>query len=277
MLLKRGANPNVIEGVSGWYPLHIAAGRGDYQVVQLLVGYGANIDSVERTAQTALYLASTYCHVPVIRLLLDAGAKPDLPDYETACALRAATRAISHAKGAVDVAELLLNHGADPNRRDTRFGGNTVLHKVVCHANCGRMVEVLLSYGADVMAKDYRGRTPLHYAMHDAGAVGLLIDHGADVHATDNAGLTPLHFAAQYSSLEIGNILMSHGASCTTKCHAGIAPFTTAICERAHELIQSMINNQGIDIITATSSLHPIHAATSHSKMSRASHLSSML
>ncbi len=63
------------------------------------------------------------------------------------------------------------------------------------------MREFSLKQGADVSAKDDKGRTPLHrVAMESVGIdqtrmMTLLIQSGADIHERDNNGETPLHTA----------------------------------------------------------------------------------
>ena len=60
-------------------------------------------------------------------------------------------------------------------------------------------VQTELDAGADIMARDDRGQTPLHYAaMWGTPANNqLLLAAGADVMARDKDGNTPLHFASE--------------------------------------------------------------------------------
>jgi ankyrin repeat protein len=59
------------------------------------------------------------------------------------------------------------------------------------------LARLLMEHGADVAAQDEVGETPLHQAS-SGGHVDLaqlLIDHGADAAAQGEYGLTPLHQA----------------------------------------------------------------------------------
>src|SRR3954451_9979392 len=82
----------------------------------------------------------------------------------------------------------------------TDADGSTLLH---CAAWKGHFsaVEVLLDYGADVMAQnsnEHYGGTPLHAAAHanHKPIAALLIERGADVNAVSCNGRTPLQETA---------------------------------------------------------------------------------
>ena len=82
LLLAAGADPNV-RGAEGDSPLRWCAERSDLNTVKLLLAHGAarTIDSVggER-GMTALGLACGSLNLPMVELLLDAAADPEVTD-----------------------------------------------------------------------------------------------------------------------------------------------------------------------------------------------------
>ena len=69
------------------------------------------------------------------------------------------------ATGAPDLVRTLYEQGADPNIADDN--GNTPLHFITCddtEDSSATVAEVLVGYGADVDARNNRGKTALHLA-----------------------------------------------------------------------------------------------------------------
>ena len=78
-LLSQGANPDAAAR-DGETPL-IAAARIGYALgVSQLAAYKAKIDGTNRMGETALIVAVQQRHVPIVRMLLEAGADPDKAD-----------------------------------------------------------------------------------------------------------------------------------------------------------------------------------------------------
>jgi hypothetical protein len=73
---------------------------------------------------------------------------------------------------------------------------------------------MLIEHGADVMAQNKDGGTPLHLASKcgQAEIVRMLIARGADVNAQNKDELTPFCLASQGGHREVTDVLLEHGA-----------------------------------------------------------------
>lgn len=60
----------------GQTPLHVAVNRKRYDILELLIGLGADVEAKDMSAQTALEVAMLKGDQEAIRILRDAGAKP---------------------------------------------------------------------------------------------------------------------------------------------------------------------------------------------------------
>jgi len=82
---------------------------GDASRVEVLIGQGADAGAANQYDVTALSFAADRGHVDVVRVLLEAGAEPDVTD--TFYGMNPITRAMSQEYP--DIVRLLLEHGAD--------------------------------------------------------------------------------------------------------------------------------------------------------------------
>ena len=99
----------------------------------------------------------------------------------------------------VEIAEVLIKYGADPNGLTDPFE-MTPLHIAAINGQA-RVADFLIKSGADPEAKaskkDRRGK-PIHMAArsgHDS-VIDVLLDHGADINSTLSSGRTALLVAA---------------------------------------------------------------------------------
>ena len=161
--------------------------------------------------ETPLHLAASYARVGVVRVLLDAGAKPDVADLHGRTPLHIASN-----KGQPDVVTVLIKGGADPNKADEN--GKTPLRYAIMAFKCSlsvvpprlvarsrqqsMLVKVLLEAGADVSKADNFGSTPLHRAaeLGNVDMVRILVDAGAEPSKSDEKGRTPMQLA--FTSLQ---------------------------------------------------------------------------
>ena len=131
------------------------------------------------TSRAALFAAIERGAASDVERLLDGGASSNAVDGDGIPALMAATLfADAH------VVDLLLKHGADPNR--TGPAGTTAL---MWAAPSLAKARLLVGRGANINARSDTERTPLLVAASYPGTVDvlrLLIDHGADLRAQDD-------------------------------------------------------------------------------------------
>ena len=78
-LISKGANVN-LPGKGGDTPLILAARVGFTEAVRWLLLKQARVDMTNRSGETALIAAVQQRQLPIVRLLLDAGADPDKAD-----------------------------------------------------------------------------------------------------------------------------------------------------------------------------------------------------
>ncbi|KAI8796893.1 ankyrin-3 [Biomphalaria glabrata] len=107
------------------------------------------------------------------------------------------------------LAEFLLENGAEVNH----IGNNKAIPLALALGNV-KLVNLLISYGADVNLKTKSGSCPLIKAvkLDDCQALEILIKEGADLNAVNSKGYTALMVAAQKEKLHVMNILLENGA-----------------------------------------------------------------
>ena len=116
--------------------------------------------------------------------------------------------------GHKDTVELLIANGADVHTAARNAMKVTSLHA----AAAGKWIEIakiLLDHGADPNARQMSGYVPLH-EIAGQGSVEfakLLLDHGADVNAKNDDGKTPLSIAIGMKRPEMESFLRGRGAS----------------------------------------------------------------
>ena len=145
-LLSKGADPNRQTNESGHSVLLGIAYLNNLKCVRLLLQAGADVHAVvPETGETALHSA-----------LAGAGENASAADRH-------------------EVVRLLIQHGADPNRRtipgrpslafwrDVRTRGETPLHRAAAYAS-EETVEFLLDAGADKTIRDANGDSPQSWA-----------------------------------------------------------------------------------------------------------------
>jgi hypothetical protein len=112
--LEMGAD--VTAGLSGTYPLHIAASKPSLGVLELILEKQPELEVVDREAMTPLQVAAFHGHVAAVKMLLAAGADVN----KTFTVSRETTLHIAVRGGQEKIVALLLEQGAEVNVRNIR-------------------------------------------------------------------------------------------------------------------------------------------------------------
>ena len=170
-LLAAGANPNAaFINDDAWLQvaLYGAAGiNGDPELTQMLLDAGAD-PTDERDGyhgNEVLYHACEFPDPTCARLVIDAGARQDLIDYDLGRALNFPNH---------EMVEMFCTHGARPT------AGH--LHQAVWRRRPAKTVAALLDAGAPIDTPDDHGLTPLQIAVRwgEPDVAGLLLERGAN-------------------------------------------------------------------------------------------------
>ncbi|KAI4103194.1 MAG: hypothetical protein L6R37_003948 [Teloschistes peruensis] len=207
-LLNQGADIESIHQQSGRNALAVASHCGNESVVQLLLRYGANVNTPDVSSFCPSHLAAMRGHYGVVELLLQEHARIDEPGPNGETPLR-----IASDKGYIEIAELLLRAKAKVNARDMKRM-STPLHTAAKNGD-EAMIDLLIRHGAHLEAKDGELMTPLHYAC-EAGrdrAVLLLLNRKANIEVLGRRGMTPLVCAAAAGQNQVVEVLCKKRAS----------------------------------------------------------------
>jgi ankyrin repeat protein len=150
-------------GFSAWEneaPLHAAAARGQWLVVEALLEAGLEADQVDRNGQTALMKATAGGHDKAVASLLRLGASPDLADRDGWTALMHA--AAHPSSGSVPAIRDLVRAGAAVNRRAGSNGKTPLM--IAAEKGNELATDELLRAGAQADLKS-GGKTALDFAL----------------------------------------------------------------------------------------------------------------
>ena len=234
--------------------LQAAAGKGELEVVKLLLENGAAVNGLRQGDLTALHYAAGNGHKAIVDFLLAHGAKPNA---ETGSGVTPLDLALC--KGYEAVAKALLAAGASVKTKiksnvdysgDLNYSfkaGQTPLH-IIARSGYPGFIPELLKQGLDLNAQDAGGRTALSYAVEKKNepVVRALLAAGADV----NLGSSPpLHLACMHDFQGLAEVLLAKGANPNLEAYlepSGVySPLEIAVMTKHPEILELLLKNKG--------------------------------
>lgn len=227
VLLKCGADITVTNQWGTCSALYRAAASSK-EIVELLINYGADINAREKDGSTPLMNAANHHNLETAQLLLDKKAVINPETHQT---------------------------------KSPTFG--SPLHRVITSLMTDpqdsdrKILQLFITHGADVNARDAQGQTPLFTAVwwNNRIMIKFLLDHGADINAQDTAGRTPLHYIYGHAPFSLTfnyfnyadnrkdllQLLINHGANVNVIDNSGDTPLHLALKMHDEEAVKLLV------------------------------------
>ena len=234
LLLDRAdVDPNKADTSYNQTPLWMASTAGDKILAMFLQRKDIQINGQSRWGETALYQAIQRKRLSAAKMLLDAGANPNIPTDDQKTALSWAA-----AEGSEESIELLLKQPEiQLDVPDKSSQTPLLLAADAGHTKC---VRLLLDKGANVKHTDNEGRTALSLAAKKGHKVvaKLLLKNRAEINAQDKRGNTPLALGAEGNHDAVVRFLLESGADADRADEDEETPFEKARDRHFDQIVQ---------------------------------------
>ncbi|XP_009331357.1 PREDICTED: ankyrin repeat domain-containing protein 6 isoform X1 [Pygoscelis adeliae] len=239
--------------------LLIAAYKGQVENVVQLINKGAKV-AVTKHGRTPLHLAAHRGHLHVVQVLLKAGCDLDIQDDGDQTALHRAA-----VVGNTDVIATLIQEGCALDRQDKVTGKSKALWDGSWHG-FSQSAKVLVKAGANVLAKNKAGNTPLHLACQNSHSQStrVLLLGGSRADLKNNAGDTCLHVAARYNHLPIVRVLLSAFCSVHEKNQAGDTALHVAAALNHRKVVKLLLEAGADASVVNNAGQTPLEVARQH-------------
>ena len=189
LLHRNGVDIDVRDSCCKDTPLRQVSLTGFLDIMEWLLNHEADVNAQGRNGYTPLHSAASNGHLQVFHALIEQNADIHIQNAFGMTPLHAAAASDGYDRDhMIDIMQVLLDQGADPNARDN--DNSTPLH----HSSWWQTG---------------------NYSRHKGTVEGtrLLLKHGAIMEAEDNEGRTPLQLAVKHGRKDIASCLKEHGAT----------------------------------------------------------------
>lgn len=225
--------------------LHIAViCRQNKELIQLLLDEKFDLHKLTKKGETALYYTATLGYEDTTEALLTLGAKDQVYVSLTPILYRAAQR------GYLKITQLLLKykHSNDIKVNERSSDGSTALY-IASQNGHADVAELLIDHGAEIETK-FNTYTPLYIASQNnrKKVVDLLLRKGANIETSGGEGSTSLYISAQQGHLEIVLLLLRYNAKIEACYKSGFTPLYVASRNGNTDVVKALLEqNANVD------------------------------
>ena len=273
MMVAKGANLNVEDYYTRKSALNLAIENGFYQITEVLIENGADVNYRDSTLSVPLITAIEMENLLIVELLTSYGAILFIANHTRRHALTLAVE-----KGNVEIIKSLIEYNKSFNDFDIINAqdnyGELSMNLAVRQGNI-EIVKILISNGANVNAKDMYGKFPLGTAIQEGNVeiAKLLIQNEADVDLIEGSPYSdmifqgmginsrPIELALTYENVEMVNLLIRSGAQTNYISSDGSSLFNIAIEDNSLEVIKTLVENGAKINASDGNFLTPMHKA----------------
>ncbi|XP_063923595.1 uncharacterized protein LOC135137792 isoform X2 [Zophobas morio] len=281
LLSEEGIDINV-QNQNGTTALQFACRKAVYENAEMLLYFGASINSTDKDNNNALHYASRSNQVnqDVIKILTEKGVDVNAQNKNGTTALQFACLSGVHENAATlldfeasinitdkenknalhytseskqvnrDIIKILTERGINVNAQNK--SGTTAL-QLACLKAVHENVQTLLDFEASINSTDKNNKNALHYAsesrQNNRDIIQLLIDKGIDVNIQNKNGTTALNLACLTGVNQNAKILLDKGASIDSmdKNNKNALHYASESQQNNQDIIQLLIG-KGIDV-----------------------------
>src|SRR3989338_7482506 len=212
---------------AGLSALFVAACFDNEECVRVLLAAGADPDIQDNEGRTPLYVAAANKSTEPFLLLIDAGANPAIASNEKRTPLH-----ITCILGDYTAADAILESaaGVDGNLLQLADGSGMLPQHLAARHGHDELIDLLNVHNAELDAPDANGRTMMHWAAEQGydAVLEILLDQDTNPNLFDKDGHTPLHLAALCGHPDSVDLLINNKAELDLQDVNGLTPLHLA-------------------------------------------------
>lgn len=187
-------------------PSIAACETGNFKIVELLIKHDASVNMQDEFSRTPLYVVSLVAvngHFDVVQYLVGIGANKNMNSES----LGSSPLTAASEEGLYEIVQLRVQNGVDIHVSHTCNMTPLYLASKQGHS---KIVEYLSENGADVNICDQVNKSPLYVASENGRVevVNILFKHGADYLLNSKYGTSPLQIAVLCNRTDVAHQLI---------------------------------------------------------------------